>query len=36
MIPTIIAVAVVSFFLIELPPGDYLSMHMARLALTGE
>ncbi len=35
-IPTIIAISIISFILIQLPPGDWLSTHIARLAETGE
>lgn len=35
-IPTIVAISIISFILIQLPPGDWLSTHIARLAETGE
>lgn len=31
MVPTLFVISVLSFFIIELPPGDYLSSHIARL-----
>lgn len=36
MIPTLIAISVVSFFIIQLPPGDYLSTLVANLAAQGD
>jgi peptide/nickel transport system permease protein len=36
MIPTLVVVASVTFFTIELPPGDWLSTHIAGLELAGE
>lgn len=36
MIPTLIVVSMITFFIIQLPPGDYLSTYMANLASTGE
>ncbi|WFE76416.1 ABC transporter permease [Roseinatronobacter sp. S2] len=36
MIPTIILISIVSFMIIQLPPGDYLSTMVARYAETGE
>jgi peptide/nickel transport system permease protein len=36
MVPTIIAISVVTFILIQLPPGDFLSVYVAGLAQTGE
>jgi peptide/nickel transport system permease protein len=36
MIPTLFAVSVVAFVIIQLPPGDYLTAYMANLATTGE
>ena len=35
MIPTLIAISMVSFFIIQLPPGDYLSMYVAELEAEG-
>lgn len=35
-IPTIIVISIISFTLIQLPPGDWLSTHIANLASTGE
>jgi peptide/nickel transport system permease protein len=35
-IPTIIVISIISFTLIQLPPGDWLTTHIARLAETGE
>ena len=36
MIPTLLVVSVISFFLIQLPPGDFLTTYVANLAQTGE
>jgi peptide/nickel transport system permease protein len=36
MIPTIFAVSVVAFIIIQLPPGDYVTAYTANLATTGE
>ena len=36
MIPTIAAIGVITFFLIELPPGDWLSSYIAGLRASGE
>jgi peptide/nickel transport system permease protein len=36
MIPTIIAIGVITFFLIELPPGDWLTTYIAGLRSSGE
>lgn len=36
MIPTLIAISLVSFFIIQLPPGDYLSTMVAELAQQGD
>jgi peptide/nickel transport system permease protein len=35
-IPTLVVVSLVSFVVIQLPPGDWLTTHIARLAETGE
>lgn len=35
MIPTLLAISVISFAIIELPPGDYLSAYLANLASSG-
>ncbi len=35
-IPTIIVISIISFIIIQLPPGDYLTSYIARLASTGE
>jgi peptide/nickel transport system permease protein len=35
-IPTIVVVSVIAFTLIQLPPGDWLTTHIAQLAATGE
>jgi peptide/nickel transport system permease protein len=34
-IPTVIAIAIVSFVLVQLPPGDYLSAYVAQMQATG-
>ncbi len=36
MIPTLIAVSIVTFIIIQLPPGDWLTSYIARLSSTGE
>ena len=36
MIPTLFLISVISFFIIQLPPGDYLTTYIANLAQTGE
>lgn len=36
MIPTLFIISIVSFILIQLPPGDYLTTYMARLQESGD
>ena len=36
MIPTLIVVSIVSFFIIQLPPGDFLSSYVAQLSMQGD
>lgn len=36
MIPTLFAISLVAFAIIQLPPGDFLTSYMARLAAEGE
>lgn len=36
MIPTLLLISLISFAIIQLPPGDYLSSYIANLAQTGE
>ena len=36
LFPTLFVIAVVSFVIIQLPPGDYLTSYIANLAATGE
>lgn len=36
VIPTLFAVSLISFFIIQLPPGDYLTVHVANLQAQGE
>ena len=36
MVPTIFAVSIVAFIIIQLPPGDYLTSYVANLAGSGE
>ncbi len=36
MVPTIIAISIVTFIIIQLPPGDYLTSLVANMALQGE
>jgi peptide/nickel transport system permease protein len=35
-IPTLVAISVISFIIIELPPGDYLTSYVAQLAASGD
>src|SRR5262245_8260172 len=36
MIPTLTVVSILTFVIIQLPPGDYLTTYLANLTLTGE
>jgi len=36
MIPSLLAISIVSFIIIQLPPGDYISSYVATLASSGE
>jgi len=36
MIPTLIAIAVISFIIIQLPPGDFLTTYIAQLQASGD
>ena len=36
LIPTLIFISIVSFVIIQLPPGDYLTTYVANLAADGE
>ena len=36
MIPTLIAISVISFTIIQLPPGDFLTTYIANLGASGE
>ena len=36
MIPTLFVISIVSFVIIQLPPGDYLTSLVATMASTGE
>lgn len=36
LIPTLILISIVSFLIIQLPPGDYLTVYVANLAAAGE
>jgi peptide/nickel transport system permease protein len=36
MLPTIFAISVISFMIIQLPPGDYLTTYVARLSAGGD
>ena len=36
MIPTLVAISVIVFIIIRLPPGDYLSTYIAELEAQGE
>ena len=35
-IPTLVVISIISFAIIQLPPGDFLTAYIARLAETGE
>ena len=35
-IPTLLLISILVFFVIQLPPGDYVSAHIAALATEGE
>lgn len=36
LIPMLFVISLVSFLIIQLPPGDYLTAYVARLSSTGE
>lgn len=36
MIPTLIAISIISFTIIQLPPGDFLTTYVAQLSVSGE
>ena len=36
MIPTLVVISIVSFFIIQLPPGDFLSSYVAQLSMEGD
>jgi peptide/nickel transport system permease protein len=36
MIPTLVAISIISFIIIQLPPGDFLTTYVAQLSLSGE
>ncbi len=36
MVPTLFLISIITFFVIQLPPGDYLTTYIANLAETGE
>jgi peptide/nickel transport system permease protein len=36
MIPTLLVISIVTFIIIQLPPGDWLTSYIARLSATGE
>lgn len=36
LIPTLIAISIVTFLIIELPPGDFLTVYVANMAATGD
>ncbi|SVB38275.1 uncharacterized protein METZ01_LOCUS191129, partial [marine metagenome] len=36
MVPTLLVISIISFAIIQLPPGDYLTAYIAALAETGE
>ena len=36
MIPTLVAISIISFIIIQLPPGDFLTTYVAQLSVSGE
>ncbi len=36
MVPTLIAVSIISFIIIQLPPGDFLTTYIVRLQASGD
>ena len=36
MIPTLVVVSIISFLIMQAPPGDYLTSYLANLSATGE
>ena len=36
MIPTLIIISIISFVVIQLPPGDFLTSYVAQLRMEGE
>ena len=36
MVPTLILISAISFIIIQLPPGDYLTSYIAQLSQSGE
>ena len=36
MIPTLLVISIITFIIIQLPPGDYLSNQMAELIASGD
>ncbi|MGO9568266.1 MAG: ABC transporter permease [Desulfomonilaceae bacterium] len=36
MIPTLVAISIISFTIIQLPPGDFLTTYVAQLSVSGE
>lgn len=36
MIPTMVAISIISFIIIQLPPGDFLTTYVAQLSVSGE
>jgi peptide/nickel transport system permease protein len=36
MIPTLVAISIISFVIIQLPPGDFLTTYVAQLSVSGE
>ena len=36
MIPTLVAISVISFVIIQLPPGDFLTEYIEELRMSGE
>lgn len=36
MIPTLVAISIISFIIIQLPPGDFLTTYVAQLSASGE
>ena len=36
MIPILVAISIITFIIIQLPPGDFLTSYVAELSMSGE